>query len=382
MNLLKGSLQDELDNFFQSLHQHPVEVREVSKAAFSKARQHLKHTAFIELNDTLLSDAYQTTSTKTWQGHRLCAIDGSTLRLPNREAIAEHFGRQQDDAVPQARLSVRYDVLNQVTLDTELAPIATGERELAYLHLEKSQIGDLYLYDRGYTGFVMWAMHRAYQRDYVTRLPLDFCQEVTDFLKSSSVDSIVNLSPNKDAKSACMARGISHDALRVRLIKVVLTTGEIEVLATSLMDASRYCHDQFQALYFLRWGVEEDIKVKKHRLEIENFSGLSVESIYQDVHAKVLTQNMTRLVAWIAEPIIEETTKHRKRDYQLNFTQALSKMKHTVVSLITACHPDRLLKALVALFAKTVEPIRPDRSFERKKSREKRKFHRCYKSTR
>ena len=100
MNLLKGSLQDELDNFFQSLHQHPVEVREVSKAAFSKARQHLKHTAFIELNDTLLSDAYQTTSTKTWQGHRLCAIDGSTLRLPNREAIAEHFGRQQDDAVP------------------------------------------------------------------------------------------------------------------------------------------------------------------------------------------------------------------------------------------------------------------------------------------
>jgi hypothetical protein len=201
-------------------------------------------------------------------------------------------------------------------------------------------------------------------------------------LKSSSVDSTVNLSPNQDAKAACIARGIRHDALRVRLIKVVLTTGEIEILATSLMDESRYCHDQFQALYFLRWGVEEDIKVKKHRLEIENFSGLSVESIYQDVHAKVLTQNLARLVAWIAEPIIEETTKQRKHDYQLNFTQALSKMKHTVVSLLTACHPDRLLKALVVLFTKTVEPIRPGRSVERKKSREKRKFHRCYKSIR
>ena len=41
-----------------------------------------------------------------------------------------------------------------------------------------------------------------------------------------------------------------------------------------------------------RWGIEEDYKVMKSRLTIENFSGFSVEAVLQDIHAKTLTKNL------------------------------------------------------------------------------------------
>jgi hypothetical protein len=49
----------------------------------------------------------------------------------------------------------------------------------------------------------------------------------------------------------------------------------------------------FADLYHQRWGVEEDYKVLKNRLNIKNFSSVSVEGVLQDMHAKLLTKNIT-----------------------------------------------------------------------------------------
>jgi len=382
MNLLKGSLQDELDAFFKNLKGHPTEVREVSKAAFSKARKHLRHTAFIELNQNLLNQSYAASQTDTWHGYRLCAVDGSTLRLPNKAPIVEHFGRQQDNSVPQARLSQLYDVLNSVTIDAQLSPFHIGERDLAYKHLKQTQANDLIIYDRGYPAFAMYAMHRALQRDFLVRMPLDFCHEVTDFIASDDVDLTVIIEANDESRQACVEHEISSDPIQIRLIKVILNTGETEVLATSLLDVRRFPAKVFKDLYALRWNVEEDYKTKKHRVEIENFSGLSVESIYQDVHAKVFTQNMVALTSWIAQPEVDTIYEGRKHVYKINFTQALSKMKHSIISLIASTNPQKLIRSLVDIFVKTVEPIRKQRSYPRNKSWHKRVHHLNYKRTR
>ena len=57
MNLVKGSLQDELDQFFQIVNKTDIEERYVSKAAFSKARANLSHTAFVAMNKSLTVSA-------------------------------------------------------------------------------------------------------------------------------------------------------------------------------------------------------------------------------------------------------------------------------------------------------------------------------------
>ena len=48
---------------------------------------------------------------------------------------------------------------------------------------------------------------------------------------------------------------------------------------TSLFNKKIYSHEIFKYLYFQRWGVEEDYKIMKSRLTIENFSDLIKEII-------------------------------------------------------------------------------------------------------
>jgi hypothetical protein len=67
---------------------------------------------------------------------------------------------------------------------------------------------------------------------------------------------------------------------------VELDTGESEILITSLLDTQCHPHELFTDLYHLRWPVEEDYKRMKQWIEIENFSGKSVLSVYQDFMLK------------------------------------------------------------------------------------------------
>ena len=87
----------------------------VSKGAFSQARQKLKHEAFIELDKDQIDYFYGTTDYKKWNGFRLIAIDGSTSRLPNSEAIIKEYGvadiSETSTPIILSRLSQAYDML-------------------------------------------------------------------------------------------------------------------------------------------------------------------------------------------------------------------------------------------------------------------------------
>ena len=65
----------------------------VTQSALSLARKQLSHTDFIDLNRHAV-DAYYPAHPefKTWHGFRLCAIDGSQLRVPDEHDIVEAFG--------------------------------------------------------------------------------------------------------------------------------------------------------------------------------------------------------------------------------------------------------------------------------------------------
>ncbi len=86
----------ELDQFFKAIHNKNETSQHVTKSAFFQARKQLSYTAFIELNHQLIESIYKTPQhVKTWKGFRLCAIDGSMLRLPNEPGITDHFGVQK-----------------------------------------------------------------------------------------------------------------------------------------------------------------------------------------------------------------------------------------------------------------------------------------------
>jgi hypothetical protein len=61
-------------------------------------------------------------------------------------------------------------------------------------------------------------------------------------------------------------------------VRVRLSTGEIEVLVTSLLDEKKYLALMFKELYKEQRGVEGFFCVIKERVKIENFTGKTIIS--------------------------------------------------------------------------------------------------------
>jgi len=319
---------------------------------------------------------------KTWHGHRLCAIDGSQIRLPYEPDIIEEFGvnpgkdNQRDCALGLA--SAYYDVLNNICLDASINPTKTSERECLTRHLDVAHHDDLSLLDRGYNAFWVYALYREKQLAFCMRATVGSNRLVKDFIKSGKAETIVTFKPSKKATETCQVKGISSAPIRLRLVRVNLKK-EVEVLITNLMDKEAYPAHEFKDLYHYRWKIEENYKRLKQWVEIENFSGKSALSVKQDFHAKILATNLTFLVINASQRLLDKTVKKQKHPYQINYSQALSKMKNTLITwLRLSCTPDKLLKHISEMLhymGKTSEAVRSDRSFKRPTFRIKNRKH-------
>jgi len=139
LNMLTKTLQIELERFLRVLKGDDTDAT-VSKQAFSKARKKLSEQAFIRLNERLLTEFYHDNTYTTWKGYRLLGIDGSTLQLPTYPELVHEFGEvsnQYGSSMAMGKLSVMYDVLNDLSLDTILDHYTSEERALALRHLDR-----------------------------------------------------------------------------------------------------------------------------------------------------------------------------------------------------------------------------------------------------
>lgn len=77
----------------------------------------------------------------------------------------------------------------------------------------------------------------------------------------------------------------------------------------------------------------------------------------QDVLAKVLTLNLTSILAALAQWMAKRLYARRRREYQVNFANALSKMKDNLVRLLSLDGLPALLQQLVSPMAMEAEAI-------------------------
>ena len=350
-------------------------TQSVSKSALSQARQHLSHTAFTDLNRRAIQTYYENhPNLKTWHGHRLCAIDGSQIRLPNGEDIVNEFGvnpgKLSQKDCPMALASVYYDVLNHLSIDSSINNTKASERECAAAHLQFARPNDLSILDRGYNAFWLYALYNKANQHFCMRAKINRGKQFKAFEHSGAIEALITLGPNKTSKQQCVEKHLSSEPLTLRLVRVELGN-EVEVLITNLLDSQRYPASEFKELYHLRWGIEENYKRLKKWIEIENFTGKSALSVRQDFHARVLSSNLISMLVNAAQHQVDDKTSSRKLPYQVNFAQAISKMKNTFVELMMLLN-DQLKKRLTELIeymAYTFEPVRRNRSYDRVKRR-------------
>ena len=370
MNLIKGSYQDELDHFFKAIFGFNVPRRIVSKAALTKARKKLKYEAFVELNSHLVEHFYKYFNPLKWHGFNLLAIDGTTVTLPRVEAISTHFGAWkpgQGSKCPKARVSQMFDPLNKITVDAIIESKDCGERELAAFHFLNLLENDLVLLDRGYPAYWMFNLIISRGAHFCARVQRKQWRLVRQFYNSGKKEKIISLTAASTSIKTCREMGLDLKPLKLRLLRVELDTGEAEILITSLLDKVLHPHTQFYELYHLRWPVEEDYKTMKRCIEIENFSGKSVLSVYQDFHARIFSKNLTSTLAFQTQQKIDEITRNRKYQYKPNFVQALSKIKD-VIPLLFIRSSDKILKIIkdiLDIIIKTIEPVRLGRKYPR-----------------
>jgi hypothetical protein len=374
MNLLKSAIQYELDTFYAQLRDERVPRRVITQSAFTQARSKLKFEAFVELNEVAVAEFYRDRPVRRWNDYRVLAVDGTTLTLPDTDEVRNTFSHYPGQA-PQGRLVELYDVLNQIMVGAEFSDLEIGEGFLADCLLPRTECGDLVLYDRGFASFYLMALHRHQGRDFCLRTPLGRFSAVKAFVASGQREAWVEIPPSHKAKQDCQRNGLSVEPLSIRLIRVDLPDGQVEVLITSLKDVEA---DEFAGLYHQRWGIEEAYKHQKCRGELENFSGKTVHSVYQDIHAKLFTLNLMAMCAHEADNQIQVTTQHRQHAYQVNRTRALSKAKYHLVCAIL--NTQEKLGELIHWMAEDAEAIRPGRQFKRKSTRQRKPgFHSAYK---
>ena len=250
-NFTKSSYQSELNKFFKIITGSTVARHVVSKVALCKARKKLKYEAFIELNDQATGYFYQHFNPLKWNGFFLKAIDGSTVRLPDFHEIEEHFGTwgvRQGDPVPMARLSQMFDPLNRITTHALIKPKCVGEREMAASHFEQLSELDLVLLDRGYPAF--WLFKLIFNRgaQFCSRISSKKWKIVRKFVESGLPEQIIYLTPPVTSRKACRDYGLDLQPMCLRLIRIELSSGEVEVLITSLTDCQQYPHRLFEKI--------------------------------------------------------------------------------------------------------------------------------------
>ena len=366
LNMVNGSLQNELSRFFQVIDDEPVASNDVTAAAFCKARKKFCYTAFKSLNKNLIETFYQSNNEKKWHGFRLLAVDGSVTKVPKSPELMEHFGTARSHSTkPACRISQLYDVMNRLTLDLQVGPHSTGERNLALPHLECAGRNDLILYDRGYPANWFFLMHIQRDIQFCVRAPVNSSNLIKEFLKSGKRDARVMSPCIEKSLKRCKKDGLPTDPIELRLIKIDLPSGGVEVLMTSLLDRKAFPRKIFSDLYQQRWGIEEDYKVLKSRLTIENYSGLSLEAVLQDIHAKTLTKNIASVAIFDAENLKDAVCANRRLPYKINNTYALSQIKDNIVRLLTFRENGCLLENIIKKIAKVLSPCRSHRKFER-----------------
>lgn len=164
----------------------------------------------------------------------------------------------------------------------------------------------------------------------------------------------------------------------LRLIRVRLPSGQSEVLATSLLGQERFPAHAFAALYHRRWRIEECFKVLKCRLAVEHFSGELPESVRQDFLAKVWLGNLVASFAYLATTTLQDGEKRSR--FLPNMSYAISAVRAALPRLLyRARGSTSLLRELLHLIARTLEWVRPHRSFPRTRQVVKPIHHRAYK---
>ena len=375
------SLQNTLNESKEKIYVLCNSVYEtVTNGAYTRARAKLRHEAFVELSELVRDGFYEDGEYQTYKGFRLCAVDGSIITLPNTDDVKKKFTPTKvKNQMPEfskdvvlARASVLYDVLNNIVIDSSINDKSIGERRLAQQHLKHTNKNDLTIYDRGYPSYELFAEINE-TSNYLMRIRNNSFYKVKFlFDKHSKIkDTILEIKAPKKIKNELIKNNLPL-TMKIRFVQVLLSTGEIEVLATNILDSNILATSDFKELYALRWGIETFYHIIKNRLLLENFTGYTALSVKQDFYITMFLSNYESLLSYDVNIELKEKIQNNKYSQKVNKSISFNTVKQKSFELFYSNkHIDAILENMQTLFMTNTVIVRPNKINKKRLDKDK-----------
>ena len=208
------------------------------------------------------------------------------------------------------RVSVLYDVLNEIVLDGMLRPYTEGEVALCREHFKYARKGDLIIMDRAYPSFESVWLLQQQGVNFLFRCKETLSNPVKAFYDSGKRDEVIEMKPSQHISFKDLPYN-QHCVLKVRMLRIELDSGEEEILMTSLFDRDKFPYKEFKKLYFKRWGIETFYDRFKNIIGVENFSGTSHQFIQQKFNCALYMSNMQTILTKDAENDVKQKYENR-----------------------------------------------------------------------
>jgi hypothetical protein len=348
----------------------PSFARPVTGSAFTQARYKIKPEFFYDLAKLTLP-AYWGSNRKLWKGHILIAGDGSTLNLPPTKDIEREFGSfgVTGNGVKRylAKIYFFYDVLNDFVFEWRMDKRKVSEKELMRSCLNDIEIPDngIIILDRLYGNFTTVRELTGEETTFCIRLPVNVSHFAKKAMLCKENDYITTWEPSKEERRYARNNGFSQEPVKVRVTKIRLRTGEIELLVSNLLDQQKYSLQDLDELYHHRWGVEEGFKNLKPKMKIEQFGCRKAEGVRQEFHAHVFIMNIVSLFGMEASETIAKKTVKRKLTYKYNWKNAYRFLRKEIIGFLSLVDIQKLLDLVIREITSSLVALKPGRMFAR-----------------
>jgi hypothetical protein len=261
-----------------------------SEAAMRQARQRVGVAPLRALFDLLRGPAATTAGGVRWHGLLVCAIDGTTISVPDSGANLAAFGRQSGhhggSGYPLLRLLAVVACGSRTVVDAVFGAYRTGETTYAADLVRCLRPGMLLLADRNFAAGALLARVVEANAHVVVRART-----------GAGGPKLPIMARHRDGSYASRFGGIP-----VRVIEAEITVATaagratgVYRLITTLLDAHRYPALQVVKLYHQRWEIETAyLELKSSILGGRVLRARTPAGVRQEVYALLITYQILR----------------------------------------------------------------------------------------
>jgi hypothetical protein len=338
----------------------------VTDSAATQARQRLGESPLAWLFSTSAVQWQQQDAHRyDFNGLRLLAVDGTSLKLADSEENREHFNapRFANDAVashPHSRLVSLCVVDTQLMLAARFGTYRQAEIGYALDLLKDVPDHSLTVFDRAFLAAELLCnlVKSGTERHFLVRAKSNTRWTV---IEGTAKDAIVEMKVSPAARKKDPTLPLFW---RVRAVLVDGPEGKPVYLLTSLIDRKRFTAADLQHCYKRRWQIETSyLEIKQTMLGMAlSLRSMSVEGSRQEIWGMLIAYNLVRLE--MARTAEEAKCKPNSISFVFALATFQFEMTHAAVLHAQGNLPG-VLKRMRKRMITELNIYRPDRKFAR-----------------